>query len=371
MSELPGLRICFIAGTLGQGGAERQLYYIVQALTQAGASIRVLSLTRGEYWERRIRDAGVEVCWVGQSGSRALRLAEICSAVRRWQPHVVQSQHFFTNLYAAGAARLSGAIEIGAIRSNVEFEMRNNGRVLGALSLRVPRLLACNSKAALAAAAARGVAPDRLRLLPNVVDVQRFHPAPALEDDPVRILAVGRMTHEKRYDRFLEVVATVRARSRQNVVATIVGAGPLRSTVEHLANDLGLLPDGIEFLGAQEDTAPVYRGSHVFLLTSDVEGCPNVVLEAMASGLPVVATRVGGVPEIVEDRTSGLLTDRDDVDGLIAAVHEMVENPSLRRVLSENARASVERRFCPESLAATLQELYASALRPQLIPARA
>src|SRR5215510_2403397 len=105
MLDLPKLNICFVAGTLGQGGAERQLYYMLRELRENGATPRLLSLTRGEFWESRISELGVPITWIGESPSRLKRLSKIIATLRAEPPDVLQSQHFYTNLYVAGAAR--------------------------------------------------------------------------------------------------------------------------------------------------------------------------------------------------------------------------------------------------------------------------
>src|SRR2546421_4020664 len=108
MRDLERIRICFIAGTLGQGGAERQLFYTLKALRQRGTDVSLLSLSSGEHWEQPIRDLGINIKWVGKVGSRAWRLGRIVSALRMKPPHIIQSQHFYANLYAVAAARVLG-----------------------------------------------------------------------------------------------------------------------------------------------------------------------------------------------------------------------------------------------------------------------
>lgn len=359
--DLDGLKICLLAGTLGQGGAERQLFYIAQALLGAGAHPRVLCLTQGEHWEARIQNLGIPVVWVGKNPSRVARLSSVCRELRRDPPHIVQSQHFYTNLYAVGAARLLGLHEVGAIRSNVASEVKNNGHLLGRLSLQLPRTLAANSAAAIQAAIGQGIAPGRLHLLANVVDTERFRPQPRSSGE-VRILSVGRMTREKRYDRLLEIAASARRQSKRQIRMILAGDGPLRPQLEAQAAQLGLFPDGVEFRGSQEDIAPLYRDADLFLLTSDYEGSPNVVLEAMASGLPVVATRVGGVPELVQDGVTGYMADPQATSRLAEALLELAEDEAKRREFGARARAFVEQRHAPAGLPAALKRIYAAAL---------
>jgi glycosyltransferase involved in cell wall biosynthesis len=358
MRDLAGLDVCLLAGTLGQGGAERQLFYILQALCRSGAKPRLLSLTQGEFWESHIRELGVPVTWVGQHPSRARRVWEIVRALRAQRPSVLQSQHFYTNLYVVAAARLLGIPEIGAIRSNGLSELQEAGRLAGYCGMRLPRTLAANSESGIRNVISLGVPASRLRLLPNVVDTERFQPGPPREDGTVRLLAVGRLGPEKRFDRFLELLAALRGSGSRPVTGVIAGDGTLRDELEAQAQRLGLAPPACEFRGAVASTAELYREADVLVLTSDWEGTPNVVLEAMASALPVVATRVGGVAELVTDGETGFLVEPEDASGAEAAVRRLVEDPALRRSMGASGRARILARHSPERLPAFLEELY-------------
>jgi len=360
--SLEDMRICLLAGTLGQGGAERQLFFIAKALQESGARVRLLSLTRGEHWEAPIGRIGVPVTWVGQNPGRLQRLARICAELRQDRPQIIQSQHFYANLYAAGAARLLGIREVGAVRSDVCNEVRSNGSVLGLMSLRLPRTVAANSAAAIRTAIERGVAPQRLHLLPNVVDTDRFCPMESMPHSAVRILAVGRMDESKRFDRMLNLVAAAKTRTRRGIRVSLVGSGPLLPSLQKQAKELGLLPDIVEFCGASADPAPAYRQTDIFVMTSDFEGMPNAVLEAMASGVPVIATRVGGVPEVIEHGVNGFLVDPERTDLLLEATLELVENAEKRKQLGRHGRAFVMERHRPEQLPKILSRIYQAAL---------
>lgn len=362
MFDLSKLDICFIAGTLGAGGAERQLFYIIKTLKENCARVRLLCLTRGEFWEERISRLGVEITWVGQHASKALRLAEIIKTLNKHQPQIAQSQHFYTNIYAALAARALGIREIGAMRSNGTSEVRANGAILGRLSLRLPRFIAANSRVAIDNAATLGVATARLHLLPNVVDTEQFKPAERPAKDHIRLITVGRLGPEKRVDRFLTMLDRLRKQSRIEVKATIVGDGPLRQSLEQRAADLGLLPGAVEFRGAVSNMAAAYQEADILVLTSDWEGTPNVVLEAMASGLPVVATRVGGVPEVVQHRETGYLSEAHDEEAISEHALDLVNNPVLRNEMGRRARQYVVVNHSPLGLPNHLGRLYEAVL---------
>ncbi len=377
MASMTGMDVCVLAGTLGQGGAERQLFYILRALRASGATARVLCLTRGEFWERPISELGVPVTWVGERAARPFRLQRIVAYLRRRPPDVLQSQHFFANLYVATAARVLGIADVGALRNDGQSELAANGPIWGRLHLRVPRTLAANSRAGIRNAIALGVRPARLHLLPNVVSPELFMPRGrgcgrgcvrvARAGEPVRLLAIGRLVWQKRLDRFLALVARVRRVSGLDVRGIVVGEGPLRGALELQAIESSLPPGVIEFRRPVADIAAVYREVDLLVLTSDWEGTPNVVLEAMAAGLPVVATRVGDVPELVEHGSTGYLVGPDDADGITNAVLRLVRDPDHRHELGCAGRAYVERHHGTHRLASALAELYDASLHGRVL----
>jgi glycosyltransferase involved in cell wall biosynthesis len=285
--------ITFLAGTLGCGGAERQLYYILKTLKGEGHDVRLLCLKRGEFWEKEIRELDIPIIWVGQHESRLRRLLRIISELKTQRPDIVQSQHFYTNLYAFVAARVLGIKEIGAVRGDLRGDVGAGNFILGQLSLRLPRMIAANSRAAIQEGVSLGVASSRLFFLPNVVDSELFKSISRDRNrSVVKLLAVGSLTKQKRLDRFLSIVKRLQSKEQYRFEAAIVGDGACRSELENKAHQLGLFPPTLVFKGNVADVNYIYQDADILLLTSDSEGTPNVILEAMAAQLPVVSTNV-------------------------------------------------------------------------------
>ena len=378
MCNLCGLKLCLLAGTLTPGGAERQLFYILQALCQSGATPRLLSMTHGEFWQKNIESLGVSVTCVGDTASRWKRLVRLIKELHKDRPDILQSQHFFTNAYVGLAARLLHVGGIGAMRSNGTSEVKGSGPFVGWLNLRLPATIAANSRLAIQYAIARGVPASRLFFLPNVVDTDLFQSPESRGQQaagPFTLVAVGRLGKEKRLDRFLSILQRLRKDFGLNVRGLIVGTGrrdeDLRAQLEDQARNLGLLPNIVEFRGGVSDMRSIYHEAEVCVLTSDYEGTPNVLLEAMASGLPVVASRVGGVPGIVRHEETGFLFEPDKLEGFVAALAELVRNPELRMRMGRNARHYVEQNHNLRRLPVYLSDLYQVALpskRPAIIP---
>ena len=352
-------RICFISGTLAQGGAERQLYYMARVLRDQGHAVTVLCLTKGEHWEERIRALGVPVEWVGRYDARPLRLASVVNAARRLRPQLLQSSHFYTNFPAAVAGRVLGIPSIGAMRTDGANEVASLGRVLGPLNLKTPTLLAGNSKAAIVNARARGVREGRLFFLPNVIDCDEFGHAPKSAHNPIRIVTAGRLVEQKRHDRFLRLLQTLRRTVTVPVKGIIVGDGPERARLQAQVHELDL-GDDVDIRGVTRDMKGVYREADVFVLTSDFEGTPNVVLEAMACGVPVVSTDVGDVRAVINDGATGFVVEPDREDDLANRVRQLVLDACQRMTLATNARRDIEARFSLDRLAGYLDSLYAA-----------
>jgi glycosyltransferase involved in cell wall biosynthesis len=358
VSVLSGLEVLFIAGTLGQGGAERQLYYILRTLVQHSARPTLLSLTRGEHWEAPIAELGVRVEWIGQNRSRFVRLARVLKATREFGPDLVQSQHFYTNLYTAVAARMRGLGAIGAIRNDVHSEKADSGRWLGALQLSLPDLLAANSQAAIQTLARLGISESRVAWLPNVVDTTTFRPFVREQGDEVVILGLGRLVAQKRFDRFLRVLAAARRHAALHLKGIIVGDGPLGMHLQETARALGLSRGDVEFVGPAQDVRPLLQNADLLFLTSDHEGTPNVILEAMACGVPVVATDVGDVPELIQSGETGFVCPRDSENELVSAITQLANQRELRQRLGRAARQRAEIRHSIPTLRTALEALY-------------
>ncbi len=355
------LRVALVAGTLDQGGAEKQLLYMAVALQRVGVDVRVYSLRRGEYYEAALKSSGITPIWIGRFENPLIRLASLTKALWVFRPHIVQASHFFTNLYAAISARLSGAISIGAIRNDIAFERDQNGRWWPWL-FRMPSALLANSSAAAQSARGLGRFSRQVRVLPNVIDLAAFdRQAASVDSNPpetgLRIIAVGRLVRAKRQDLFLRALASVRERNPE-VRGVVVGGGPMRSELESLANGVGLLPNGVQFLGRSDNVATLLRQSEMFVLTSDYEGFPNVLLEAMAARLPVVTTPAGDSAKVVQDDRTGYVVGFEDFKGLVDRIALLARSSELRRRLGDAGRKRVEEHYGFEHLPQRLLAIY-------------
>lgn len=205
---------------------------------------------------------------------------------------------------------------------------------------RVTRLVAITEEIAREAKDLLGVAPEKVVRLSNGVDLGRFQARTAPPEGPPRVLFLGRLGEQKRVDLLLEAMALVRRRLPRAEL-DVAGDGPLLQALQVQAERLGLRR-AARFLGRVEDVRPLFAAAHALALPSRVEGMSNAILEAMASGVPVVATRVAGTSELVGDEVEGLLVPPDDAEALAAALLRVLESPELSGALGAAGRRRVE-----------------------------
>lgn len=220
-------------------------------------------------------------------------------------------------------------------------------------------VLVCSEAAAGRLREIAGPAASKVRLAYHGVDTDRFQPpsgkhgisAGCTAAEPLRLLAVGRLVEKKGYPTLLDALARVVASGRP-VRCEIIGAGPLRAALEARIKELGST-DTVSLRGPRthQEVAAAYHEADVFVQASvvladgDRDGVPNSVLEAMASGLPVVASAVAGIPEVVLDGATGVLFPPGDAGALAGALIGLIDDPRTRQRLGQAARAYVVERL--------------------------
>ncbi|HHX40858.1 MAG TPA: colanic acid biosynthesis glycosyltransferase WcaL [Armatimonadetes bacterium] len=196
-----------------------------------------------------------------------------------------------------------------------------------------------------------GVPAEKIHRVYHGIDTRRFAPAKERGTGPAQILAVGRLLPKKGLHHLVAACGVLRQRDAQFQLI-IAGDGPERDRLERLAAEHGVA-GSTAFLGEviQEELIAIYGRADLFALPcvvtpeGDRDGLPNVLLEAMASALPVVSTRVSAIPEAVEDGVTGVLVPPGDVEALAGALERLIQDAGLRHRLGEAARARVERDF--------------------------
>jgi glycosyltransferase involved in cell wall biosynthesis len=349
---------------------------MVQADPGAGLSISIAAFHRGSSatpgsnaFLDAVRAAGIELDVIPERGRfDSSVLPVLREIVARRRPDIIQTHapksHFLIRW--GGFHRDRGWIAFHHGDTAEDLKMRLYTQ-LDRWSLRTAHrsVTVCEPFADLLVA--RGVRRQRLKIVPNAMasaplvakeEASALRGRLALPLDARIILSVGRLSTEKGH---VDLLAAVRLLLRDNPRLTIrlilVGDGIERPSLERAAAAPDLAPS-IIFVGHCSNVWPYYSLADVFALPSHSEGSPNALLEAMAAGVPIVACKVGGVPETVEDGSSALLVPPANPAALASALARVLEDSTLAARLVSNASERLTTRFSPESRYQTLLEVY-------------
>lgn len=223
-----------------------------------------------------------------------------------------------------------------------------------AAALACARLIVVSDDERRAGLAARVGRPEQYRVILNGIELERFDAA--RRPVPGRVLLLGRLSPQKRPDVAVEAFARVHKRMPESELL-LAGRGPEEARVRELVGRLGI-EGAVHLLGPRDDVPELLATASCLVLSSDYEGCPLSVLEAMAAGVPVVATRVGGVPELVDDGRTGLLVDPGRPEALADALVRLLSNPEEAAELGVAAREEARARFSRERMLAAVENVY-------------
>jgi glycosyltransferase involved in cell wall biosynthesis len=360
MSTTP-IRVGLVIGQLSYGGAESQAYELARGLAaRHGVVVYCLSSSFEPYGARLAR-AGIEVRKLVARGpldvSRVMRLA---SSLRRDRIEIAHAFLFIASAYTYLATRLAPGVAFVASARNCKVEPSVLRRVVMRRAFRAADAAICNSREVAAFAARHyGARKERIHVVYNGVDAARF--AGTLRaHEGLRIGTIGRLEAQKNLGMFLRAAREVAA-AHPTATFEIAGAGSLLEAVRAEARELGLA-ERVRFVGPIADVPSFMAGLDQFWLTSDWEGTPNVVMEAMAAGLPVIATAVGGTPEILDAEHTGILVAAGDVAALVAAASRLVQDRRAAHEMGDRAREAARSRFSIAAMVQATEEVYQAAM---------
>jgi glycosyltransferase involved in cell wall biosynthesis len=362
-------RILFVINNLGVGGAEKVLLSLAAGLDRTRYECVVACIGRDHAMLPRFEEAGVRVetlnarCQVDPYGC-----ARLLALARRFEPQVIHGFLWRANMLARWAGHRCRVPAVVTSEHSVLFD--------GPLREWVNRRTAHYSSAVVCVSeAARryvrdhvGLPPELLRVIQNGVDVSAY-PPPADRADAKRALGlpgerlivgtVARHSAEKRLERFIEIAQRVQGVMPEALFVT-AGGGATLNQIRERARQLGA---EVAFLGHRDDVPAVMAAFDVFVLTSEKEGFPLTVIEAMATECPVVAMLAGGVGDTLRNEVDGMVVEQGDLAGASEAVLRLLRDPGLRRRAGASARVRATEHLSIEAMVQAYGFLYDELLR--------
>ncbi len=360
-------RILYVIDDLGLGGAQRQLTALVRGLSKDRYQPFVVSLSESKRdYASSMEEARVPLRMLPQSGKWDLRcLGSLVRMMKEIRPQLVHTWLFTADLYGRLAAWCTQVpVVVSAVRS-VEPWKPWHHVLTDRLLKSTTDAFTVNAQAIARVLEAReGIPPEKIHTIYNGIDLETFSSCRdgelrrslSLPEDTPLVGIIGRLSPEKGHEIFLKAAAQV-SRPLPQVHFLVVGSGALEEKLRRQARLLQIAPK-VHFLKGRPEIGPIFAALNLVVVSSLYEGCSNVVLEAMACGLPVVATRVGGNPEVIDDGETGLLVPSGDSARLSRAVEELLRDPVRAQALGERARLQVQQRFGLPAMVRKMERLY-------------
>jgi glycosyltransferase involved in cell wall biosynthesis len=371
---LPGvLRVGYCIDSFDIGGTELNAVRTLEALDRQRFQVTVFHLHETGPLRARYEALGLQLIhlpigrlYSPRTAAQGVRFGRL---LRREGIEVVHTHDLYTNIFAAPWARLAGCRVI-ASRRWLDASPRPGLLPLNRCSYRFAHRVVVNSSmVARLMIDAERVPAARIVELPNFLEERAFHHVAAELRSARRhgwgvppgafvIGTVARLAPVKNHAMALRALQLL----DEDVHLVLIGAGPLRCVLQDLAMELRV-DRRVHFTGQLVEAQNLHQFFDVSALCSHSEGFPNVVIEALAAGCPVVATPVGGVPEVISDRQTGLLVPVDRPDALAASVQELRRDAALRKRLSEAGLARARGRYHQTLVIARLEALYEDLVR--------
>jgi glycosyltransferase involved in cell wall biosynthesis len=359
------LRVAHVIETLGTGGAEVLLADVTRRLDRTRFLSRVFVLDGPLDLQPRFAAAGVEVdpLLVPPRRRPLACLLALTRRFRRFAPDVVHTHLYYANVLGRIATRFADGPPVVTTLHNPDYTFEARPTALFAAKKALDRFTGRRNAVLLAVSEAvaedyrRNMGWATIRVIRNGVDVEEYAPGDAPQAGEAwssagtRLLAVGRLHAQKGHGVLLEAIARCREHGLALSLA-LVGEGPLRAGLEEQAHRLGI-EGQVQFLGRRDDVRELLRAAEIFVFPSLYEAVGIALLEAMACGAAVVASRAGGIPEIVQDGESGVLVRPGDASDLATALARLARDPPERARLGRGAR----RRAMMFDIRHTVQEL--------------
>jgi glycosyltransferase involved in cell wall biosynthesis len=374
------LHVAHAVLSLDTGGLERIVVDLVRHGRRCGHRVSVLCIERPGTLAPQVEALGATLVCVGKpAGVRLGTRGQVAAVLRGLRPDVLHTHQVGALFYAGRAARDLG-IPVVVHTEHINNVRKAHGGYLRRLKMtwlwwwtaRYARRFFCVSEDISAEMAARRIVPKhKLSVVLNGINTEPFR-EPVDRDalraslgipaDALIVGSVGRLNEVKCQDLLLRAFARVRA----DVPAArllLVGDGPMRTALEELAGQLGVA-DAVCFAGYQARPERFLGVMDVFALTSRMEGLPLAILEAWAAGLPVVASAVGGVPDLINHEQNGLLFASGDEDALTGLLGRLLRDPAGGRSLGAGGRAEVMERYDLQRMAADYERHYRALMGP-------
>lgn len=359
------MRILQVVPTSGAGGAEQIVLSLAKSLKENGSDVAVASPGSDPYLFQKLKESDIKAFPLATQ-DRKWQIFEIAKVIKTFRPDIIHSHMFDANLPSTLASLISRKPIILTIHSTVyELETWKRKLINALLSRCVSQVVAVSKAVALKLNSA-GVPANKIICIYNGVDVSqfmgdsknKFRQELCIPDDSRLMGMVANLRPAKDHEMAIKAAAMVIKKvPKTHFMMVGDGVDKTAQALMRLREYLGVSRN-VHFLGFREDIPNVLKSLDLFVLASKVEGLPVSIIEAMAAGLPVVASNVGGIAELIEEGITGFLVPPGDYNRLAEKIKVILQNPTLAKSMGIEGRKKILNNFSLEAMKNAYYSLY-------------
>jgi len=355
------IKVLEIIDSLGSGGAESLLKnFVLEAKKNKIFNIEIATLYSNAIFKEEIKNAGIPVWDLNLEYKYDLRvIIKLIKLIKKKKYNIVHVHLFPANIFVAVASLFLPKDIKWIFSEHSVYNRRRSFKIFKILDSftygRYLKIICVSKQVQSALLNWMPSTKGKTKVVSNAVPVSGL-----LEIRNCKIydiLFVGRLTQAKGVDVLLRAIKILKNKYSKNLKIAIVGDGPLKENLNNLTAELGVNGE-VKFLGVRKDIEELMVSSKIFVLPSRWEGLPMVILEAMSRGMSIIATKVGGIPELIENGKEGILISPEDSETLARAISSLLKNEELQEKLSQAAYEKVRENYSIETYSAKMLDFY-------------
>jgi glycosyltransferase involved in cell wall biosynthesis len=357
------IKVLEVIDSLGSGGAESLLKnFVLEAKENNIFNMEIATLYSNAIFKDEIKNAGIPVWDFNLRYKYDLRgIIKLITVIKKGKYDIVHVHLFPANVFAALSSFFLSKDIVWIFSEHNVYNRRRSFKIFKILDSftysRYSKIICVSKQVESTLFGWMSSIKGKTKVIPNAVFVSEL-----LNPNHLKIydiLFVGRLSQAKGIDILLKAVKILKNKYSKYLKIAIVGDGPLKENLNNLAVELGVNGE-VKFLGVRKDIEELMVSSKIFIIPSRWEGLPMVVLEAMSRGMSIIATTVGGIPEVIKNGKEGILISPEDPETLAQAINNLLENEELQEKLSQAAYEKVREKYSIEAYSTNMLDFYGS-----------
>lgn len=357
------IKVLEIIDSLGSGGAESLLKnFVLEAKKNNLFNIEIATLYSDDIFRKEIEDAGISIWDLGLTFKfNLMGVIELIKLIKERKYNIIHVHLFPADIFSALASLFLPKDIVWIFSEHGAYNRRRTLKIFKILDnftySRYSNIVCVSKQVELALLNWIPSNKGKTKVIPNAVPIPKFlNPCSVKTYD---ILFVGRLTKQKSVEILLKAIKILKNKHSGNLKIAIVGDGELKENLNNLTVELGVNRE-VKFLGVRKDVKELMVSSKIFVLPSRWEGFGIVIIEAMSNMLPVIATNVGGIPELIENGKDGILVPPENPKALARAINSLLENEELQKKLSQTAYKKVREKYSIDTYSVRMLDFYKS-----------